>query len=146
MSVCLRYESATNCRWDLRQKIRDRIASSQEHYQWWCEPIYFFNDDADHKSRLSGSTKLYCIIEDQSVDKHMAHLDILKIVEFLKSASSEFSTDWVLSLEDKELGAIESGEPCDDLEFHLDMLADVHGYDPEQFPSRDDVLAAFPDR
>ena len=138
MSVSVYYSSGS-----IENAQSDRIVAladkANNDYQWWSEPISFFSADT---TGLAGSSGLYRGIDDQQIDNYMAHQDLLKIIEFLKSVSSDLGVGWQVSIEDTVVGQIADGNEDDDMEFNLDMLADVHGVNGVSM-NRDEILRKY---
>ena len=147
MSSSLSYESYAPLAEDVRSSVTAHIESAAGDYDWWCEPIHFF-DRPDLPEHLTGNTKLFLLHDDPSSDSFMAHADATKIVELLASASREFGISWKLSLEGAPVGNVVDGAPDADATDSLNGLLEIctmMGFDPSDF-DRAEILAANPDR
>ena len=147
MSTSLSYVSDAPVSADVRSSITSHIESASADYEWWCEPIHFF-DRPDLPDHATGDTKLFLLLDDPSADSFMAHADATKIVELLSSASREFGVNWKLSLEGAPVGNIVDGKPDSDASDSLDGLLEIctmMGADPFDY-DRAAILAANPDR
>ncbi len=147
MSTSLSYETTSPLTHHIRDRIQIRIDSLASNYEWWCEPICFFNDP-NKPTHLSGNTKLFLLLDDLAIDSFMAHADATKIAELLTSASQEFGVAWNLSFEGAHVGCISRGVIDEDGAASLHSLLEIcsmMGVDPVEM-NRGEILRAHPDR
>ncbi len=147
MSTSLSYETTSPLTDDIRNQIRAHIDSLASDYEWWCEPICFF-DDPNKPRFLTGNTKLFLLLDDPATDSFMAHADATKIAQLLSSASQQFGVAWNLSLEGSHVGSISGGALDEDGAASLNSLLEIcsmMGVDPVDM-KREEILVSYADR
>lgn len=147
MSASLSYESSSAVATDARAAILAHIESASAGYDWWCEPIHFY-DNPYSPDRLTGNTKLFLLHDDPAIESFMAHADATKILDVLSSASREFGVNWNLTLEGASVGTITAGQPDTNAVESLASLLEIcemMGIDHSEL-NRAEILADNPDR
>jgi len=115
--------------------------------EWWCEGIWICDKSIENRT-VFGSTKLFCMIDDEDTDTYMAYLDICEIVEFLAGESKRRGHTWWFEIEGESFGRIRDGVPDVELRGNLESFLEVFPGDFESLrrKSREQILAAWADR
>lgn len=124
MGVSLGYYSQTGMTQAQSQIIEELVEQKNKSYQWWCESIWM-SSELTEEGELCGSTKLFCLIDDEDTDTYMAFLDIQEIVRFFQSVARQTGIDWRFEMEGSPFGAIINGEIDETLETNLTMFLDL---------------------
>jgi len=147
MSTSLSYQTTSTVAEEVRDQICSYINSLASKYEWWCEPVCFF-DDPNYPNFVKGNTKLFLLIDDPAIDSFMAHADATKITELLADASKTFGVGWNLSLEGSPVGTIANGTLDEEASASLNSLLEIcgmMGVDPMTL-DREDILKSHVDR
>ncbi len=147
MGVSLGYISTKPVTAQEHRRLLDLTAEANEAYDWWCEPIWIA-DDPNDAGHAFGSTKLFCMIDNEDVDTYMAYLDVGEIVRFLSSAAKRLGMEWRLEVEGAPFGTVTAAGPDDELQANLKMFLDMFpgDFEPLRLRSRADILAEWSDR
>lgn len=143
MSSSLSYETCEPLYGDLRSAVVSDVEAAASGYEWWCEPICFF-DRPDADGRLTGNTKLFLLLDEPAVDSFMAHADASKIVECLAAASLKYGVRWKPAMEGSPVGEIANGVPDSNVAMALQSLLEIcalMGMNPSE-QDREAILAA----
>ena len=108
MGVSLEYSTARPVTEPTLVRILRLAEGENSSREWWCEPIWI-SEKPGVEGQAFGSTKLFCMIDDEDVDTYMAYLDIQEIARFLIELSGSTGTDWELRIEGSPVGLIRSG-------------------------------------
>ncbi len=146
MGVSLGYFSLDQMSEDERSALVARVVKHNESYEWWCEGIWISDEPTENGSSF-GSTKLFCLIDDENADTYMAYQDIREIVRFF-TEESKTGSGWRLELEDEDFGTIVSGAPDEELKANLEGFLDAFEVDFEELgkPDRKAFLKKWSDR
>ncbi len=151
MAASIIYRSASVVQDDISSQVKDYISESTQGYEWWCEPITFF-DHPEFPGRLYGASKLFCLLDDTEEgvahDSFMADTDMSKIASILSEVSRKYGLDWILLFEGQEIGGVKQGELTPEFEeqtkMHLEVCT-IMEVDPGSL-NREEILKIYKDR
>jgi hypothetical protein len=122
MGVSLSYRVEELVNPDVVRTILDETNRLRGEYDWWCEPIIFFemSPPAERGRRLAGDTKLFLdswtsagvLVEVEHTDEYetMVRRDTMFVLERLRKWSERYGLRWILEMADADYGEIAAGK------------------------------------
>lgn len=146
MGVSLGYQSKRPVAGITLEELQTAIQERNAAREWWSEGIHLFAQP-NEAGNLYGSTKLFRMISDSTVDTYMVYLDLLEIADFLASSGKRFGIEWQLDIDGAPLGETSAAGPDPELQETLETFLDMFPGDFESLEerSREAILADWPE-